>query len=298
MSEEFMAARQRARLAFTNLIAGENASIDLARAALLIAAEEYPGLDIDRHLNHLDELAAQVRLYLENAPEPAIDLPVVEPEREHVRILRALSKVLFEQEHFRGSRADYYNPQNSFLNRVLERRLGIPLTLSLIYIEVGKRLGLTIEGVGMPFHFIVRYTLPNQHFIYIDPYEQGKFLSEQDCRRRLVQVFKNPEDLDTHWLEPLDSKQFLVRMLANLKHIYIHKKDYQRALSICDRILLLNPRLPIEVRDRGIVSFHLKRYSRALRDLNAYIELAPQAEDIADVRQQIKIIRQLLAMMN
>lgn len=294
MSEEFMAARQRARQAFTSLITGETASIDLARAALLIAAEEYPGLDIDRHLNHLEELAGQVRLRLENVP--AAGMPVT--EHECMDALHAMNMVLFEQEHFRGSRADYYNPQNSFLNRVLERRLGIPLTLSLVYIEVGKRLGLAIEGVGMPFHFIARCALPGGAFIYIDPYEKGKFLSEQDCRRRLVQVFKNPEDLDAHWLEPLNSKQLLVRMLVNLKHIYIHKKDYQRALSVCDRVLLLNPHLPIELRDRGIVSFHLRHYSRALRDLNAYVELAPHAEDLSDVQQQIKIIRQLIAMMN
>ncbi len=296
MSDEFMAARQRARQAFTNLITGDEASIDLARAALLIAAEEYPGLDIDQYLERLEALAAEVRRHLTEAPEHTNTAPLT--EHACIELLRALNIVLFEQEHFRGSRADYYNPQNSFLNRVLERRLGIPLSLSLVYIEVGKRLGLTLAGVGMPFHFIVFCSLPGGTSIYIDPYEKGKFLSAQDCRRRLVQIFKDPADLDAHWLEPLGPKQFLVRMLTNLKHIYLHKNDFQRALTVCDRLLLLRPQYPGELRDRGVVLFHLRHYSHALRDLNAYVELAPQADDLSEVRQQIKMIRQIIAMMN
>lgn len=292
MSEEFMAARQRARQAFTTLILGDEASIDLAHAALLIAAEEYPNLDLSQYMTRLEDLAAQVRQRLEK--QPASQPTTI---NECFDILHAMNGVLFGQERFRGNRIDYYNPQNSFLNRVLERRLGIPLTLSLVYIEVGKRLGLHIAGVGMPFHFIVRCELLESS-IYIDPYEKGKFLSEQDCRQRLAQVFKNPEDFDPTWLEPLSSRQLLVRMLANLKHIYIHKGDFQRALMACDRILLLNPTLPVELRDRGVVHFHLKHYSRAIHDLGTYIELAPLADDVEEVRQQVKIIRQLIAMMN
>lgn len=291
-----MAARQRARQAFTNLIAGDEASLDLGRASLLIAAEEYPGLDIEHYLERLEMLAAQVRQYLTDAP---IHMPN-NPSTEYActEMLHAMNTVLFEQEHFRGSRTDYYNPQNSFLNRVLDRRLGIPLSLSLVYMEVGKRLGLPLAGIGMPFHFIVRCTLPGGKLLYIDPYEKGKFLSEQDCRRRLVQIFKDPADLDAHWLEPLSPKQLLVRLLTNLKQIYLHKNDYQRTLTVSDRILLLNPQHASELRDHGLVSFHLKYYSRALRDLNAYLELAPHADDLPEVKRQISIIRQIIAMMN
>jgi regulator of sirC expression with transglutaminase-like and TPR domain len=295
MSEEYMAARQRARQAFTTLVSEENASIDLARAALLIAAEEYPTLDIEQCLVRLEELAAQVRLRMKQSETKEFAAPTT--ASACFDVLHAMNSVLFEQERFRGNRVDYYNPQNSFLNRVLERRLGIPLTLSLVYMEVGKRLGLRIEGIGMPFHFIVRCSF-QEGTIYIDPYEKGKFLSEQDCRQRLAQIFKNQEDFDPHWLEPLSSKQFLVRMLANLKHIYIHKQDFQRALMACDRILLLDPMHAIELRDRGVVHFHLKHYARAIHDMGTYIELAPQADDLEEVRQQIKIIRQLIAMMN
>ena len=294
MSEEFMAARQRARQAFIALIAEDDANIDLARAALLIAAEEYPTLDIDQYLERLAELAEHVRQRLGEADQ---EQPVCTLEHS-LSILNAMNAVLFEQERFRGNRIDYYNPQNSFLNRVLERRLGIPLTLSLVYMEVGKRLGLHIEGIGMPFHFMVRCTPPESDALYVDPYEKGKFLSALDCRQRLGQIFKNEEDFDEKWLEPLSPRQFLVRMLTNLKHIYIHKEDFQRALMASDRILLLNPSLAAERRDRGIVNFRLKYYARAIHDLSNYIELAPQAEDLEEIRKQIKVIRQLLAMMN
>lgn len=296
MSEEFMASRQQARQAFISLIAGDGASIDLARAALLIAAEEYPALRIDQYIERLEELAARVRRHMESQDQPINCIPAT---REHyLPILNAMNTILFEQERFRGNRIDYYNPQNSFLNRVLERRLGIPLTLSLVYIEVGKRLGLRIEGVGMPFHFMVRCSLEDAAPLYIDPYEKGKFLSAHDCRQQLSQIFKKAEDFDATWLEPLDTKQLLVRMLVNLKHIYIHQKDFQRALAASDRILLLNPNLAIERRDRGIIHFRLKYYSRAIHDLGNYVELVPQADDAEEIRQQIKVIRQLIAMMN
>ncbi len=288
-----MQARQRVRRAFTNLIGQEDASIDLARAALLIAAEEYPELDIAFYLDQLEILAQRVRLSLERDGRSGGGSLA----SQQMEILQALNSVLFEQEHFRGNRAHYNDPQNSFLNRVLERRLGIPLTLSLLYMEIGKRLGLQIEGIGMPFHFIVRCTVARTT-IYIDPYEKGKFLTEEDCRLRLARVFKNTEHLDPHWLEPLSHKQLLIRMLTNLKHIYIQQGDFQRALTACDRILLLDPMLPIERRDRGVIHFQLKYYARALRDLTAYLELSPQADDVHEVKQQIKVIRQMIAMMN
>ena len=295
MSEEFQQARQQARQAFTKLLAGAESSIDLGRAALLIAAEEYPEMDLDAYMRTLEELALQVHQHLERTGEPTDWTPTT--PSECFDVLRALNSVLFEQEHFRGNRLDYYNPQNSFLNRVLERRLGIPLTLSLLYMEVGKRLGLTMEGVGMPFHFIVRCSCQGI-ITYVDPYEKGKFLSEQDCRKRLAQIFKEQKDFDPQWLEPLGARQILVRLLTNLKHIYLHQNDFQRALTACDRILLIEPVQPVELRDRGVIHFQLHYYARALRDLNAYLDREPEADDKKEVQQQIKVIRQMLAMMN
>jgi regulator of sirC expression with transglutaminase-like and TPR domain len=288
MSEEFLPARQRARQEFATLIADDD--FDLARAALLIACEEYPEMDLNQSLVRLDELAAQVQALLtDQSTASQIDRTMT--------TLHALNTVLFEHEHFRANRTNYYDPQNSYFNRVLERRLGVPLTLSLLYIEIGKRLGLNIVGIGMPFHFLVRLDIADE-MLFIDPFEKGTFLTLTQCRERLKQIFKHEDVLAEHFLDPVSPRQILVRMLTNLKHIYLQKKDYRRALLACDRILLLNPALPVERRDRGIVYFHLKYYARALKDLSAYAESQPDADDIADVQQQIKIIRQLLALMN
>src|SRR5947209_1081472 len=297
MAEDFAkdTAQQRARKAFTALITQEDTIIDLTQAALLIAAEEYPELDIDQYVAQIDRLAMRVRTQLE-LPETALYTPLP-PEISHLDAILAMNKVLFEQEHFHGNQADYYNPHNSFLNDVLEKQQGIPITLSLLYMEVGRRVGLPIDGIGLPFHFVVRCQL-TKGTIYIDPFEKGRLLSEKDCRARVYRTFRDRTDFNPRWLEPVSPRQLLIRMLANLKHIYLHREDYTRALSICDRLLLLAPAPPTERRDRGIIHFHLKRYARAIRDLNAYIELSPDAEDSANIKQQIRVIRQLMAMMN
>ena len=180
MSEEFKAAQQRVRQEFTSLILGNETSLDLARAALLIAAEEYPYLDCNQHLMRLEELAEQVRARMASLEMHPAHPPLT--ANECFDVLHAMNSVLFDQERFRGNRIDYYNPQNSFLNRVLERRLGIPLTLSLVYMEVGKRLGLHIAGVGMPFHFIVRCDFQHAS-IYIDPYEKATLAWNHDPKR-------------------------------------------------------------------------------------------------------------------
>ena len=289
--------QHRARRAFEALTKGEDAAIDLAMAALLIAAEEYPDLNIGRYITQLNLLARSV---LEVTGLPGADFRLSGETAQKVDaldLILAMNKVLFEQEHFHGNHADYYNPGNSFLNQVLERQEGIPITLSLIYMEVGKRVGLQIVGIGLPFHFIVRCDLAHSS-IYIDPFEKGRLLNEQDCRERINRLFRGKIPFNPLWLEPVTNRQLLTRMLANLKNIYIHQGDYPRALSACDRIVMLAPGTALERKDRGIVHLHLKHYTRAIRDFTAYVELAPQAEDVEDVNRQIKAIRQTIAMLN
>jgi regulator of sirC expression with transglutaminase-like and TPR domain len=286
---------QRARTTFVALIAGNDADIDLARAALLIANEEYPELDVAHYMAQLDSLAERVRellglLPLGNPSKPS-------PKPEVLDVLLAINSVLFDQEHFSGAQKDYYNACNSFLNDVLERHTGIPITLSLLYIEIGKRLGLQIDGIGLPLHFVVRCRL-SDGVIYIDPYDGGRLLSEEECREFVNRMLRGKATFNPRWLEPVSNRQFLVRMLTNLKHIYVNKRDYARALSICDRILLLIPDAPVERRDRGIIHLHLKHHARALRDLKAYVELEPEADDVEEVKRQISTIRQIIAMMN
>src|SRR5712692_6814053 len=180
MPEEYL-PQQRARTAFVALITGSDADIDLAQAGLLIANEEYPDLDIAHYMAKLDSLAERVRGILGVSSSGGSFQS--SPQSESLDVLVAINTVLFDQERFRGNQKEYYNPCNSFLNDVLERHTGIPITLSLIYIEIGKRLGVQIEGIGLPFHFVVRCRLPDG-YVYIDPFEKGRFLTEEDCRER------------------------------------------------------------------------------------------------------------------
>ena len=293
MTEEFSKQHNRYR-AFEELVAGEDATIDIAKAALLIATIEYPSLDAEHSLAMLDALAYRVRVML-NLPQTETQLPeTIAP----LTVLDAMNKVLFEEEGFRGNESDYYNPDNSFLNKVLENRVGIPISLSLLYMEIGKRVGLLIEGIGLPFHFVVRCTLPTE-ILYIDPFEGGLLLSEQDCRERIRRLsYGKMARVPRHFFEPVEAKQMLVRMLGNLKNIYLHKEDYTKALLVSEYILLLIPDAAREVRDRGIIHLQLKHYARALYDLKAYLKREPQAGDRHEIQNHIKTIQQTIAMMN
>jgi len=287
--------QQRAFRAFETLVAGEDMAIDLSLAALLIANLEYPELDIAHYMAQLDSLAERVRALLGLTGAGTLEkLPV---NMDVSAVIAAMNTVLFGQEHFHGNTQDYYNSSNSFLNEVLERHTGIPIALSLLYMEVGRRVGVWFDGIGLPFHFVVGCRF-QQKRIYIDPFESGRVLSEQECRRRVRQVIGKKDKIPTQWFEPVSRKFLLIRMLNNLKHIYLHSEDYARALRICDCILVLAPRSPQERRDRGVIYLQLKRYGRALSDLAAYLQLAPLAEDHDEIQRQVKMIRQILAMMN
>lgn len=289
-------AQQRAYQAFEALVTSETTELPLAKAALLIAMIEYPDLDLHSYLTQLDALARRVRLVL-SLPQPEM-LATLPEEVEPLAVLEAMNVVLFEQEQFRGNEQDYYNPANSFLNKVLEEHTGIPITLSLVYIEVAKRVGLHLDGIGLPFHFVARCLLPSGEHLYIDSFEHGRLLSEQECRALIRRMAGARVRFQAQWFEPVTHKQFLQRMLTNLKHIYMHRETYILALGVCDRLLLLAPVSPIEWRDRGIVHLQLKHYGRALRDLRTYVRLAPNAEDRDEMLGHIKAIRQIIAMMN
>src|SRR2546421_8012337 len=232
-------AQQRAYRAFEALIEGEDSAIDLAQAALIIASVEYPDLDRTRCMDSLDALGRRVREILAlPSPDELSELP--EPTAPLV-IIDAINKVLFEEEHFHGNETDYYDPANSFLNRVLERQTGIPVSLSLLYMEVGKRVGLQIDGIGLPFYFLVRCKLGDGRVIYVDPFAEGQLLSERDCRERVRRIGRNKMKINQHWFDPVSNRQMLTRLLNNLKKIYMDREDYERALSICDLLVLLVP---------------------------------------------------------
>jgi regulator of sirC expression with transglutaminase-like and TPR domain len=211
----------------------------LAEAALWIAAEEYAGLDVPAYLRRLVALGVAAR-------------ERVTPGMDADGCAGALGRLLFEEEGFRGNAEDYYDPRNSFLNEVLDRRLGIPITLSVVYMAVAGQAGVTARGIGLPGHFLVRLERGAGARL-LDPFHGGVVLSEADCAARLRQLYGDRARLDPAHLEPVTTQQILGRMLANLKGIYMGQRDWGRALAAVERILLLRPGDPAELRDLGAI---------------------------------------------
>jgi regulator of sirC expression with transglutaminase-like and TPR domain len=185
----------------------------------------------------LEAMAAAVRPGVTTTDAPILKI-------EH------LNAYLFEERGFRGNTQEYYDPRNSFLNDVIDRRLGIPITLSVVYMEVGRRVGMPLQGVGMPGHFIMKYADPEED-IYIDPFNRGRILSHEACEELLHDVYGEPVPFQETFLAPVSKKQILSRILMNLKAIYIHTKDYLRALSVVERQLIIQPDTEQEVKDRA-----------------------------------------------
>jgi len=248
-----------ARRLFRLLIEQPDADIDLGRAALAIAAEEYPGLDSQGYMRRVDRLAEAVR---RSAKEPS-----------KLARLAALIDLLANVEGFAGNRAAYEDPRNSFLNEVLERRVGIPITLSLVYVLVGRRAGLPMSGVAFPGHFLARCDL-DDGFVVIDAFEAGRQLSLDDCKRLLSSTQRDAA-FDSSVLEPASNRGILFRILANLKGAYLRRADFARALAALDRMLLIAPDHPSVWRDRGLLYLKLGSYPDALSDLDRYQELDP-----------------------
>jgi regulator of sirC expression with transglutaminase-like and TPR domain len=263
-----------ARQFFYQEIRQLESEICLERAALFIAQEEYPTLDIDAYLNALETMALEVRERLPIEPYP-------------LRTIQTINRYLYEDLGFHGNTTDYYDPRNSFLNEVIDRRAGIPITLSLIYLAIAQRLDFPMVGVGMPGHFLIRPAVDEME-IFVDPFHQGEILFPQDCEARLSQIYQRPVTLQPQYLETITPRLFLARMLTNLKLIYLNHGQFAKALAAVERILLLIPSVPTELRDRGFLYFRLNRLVEARQDLEDYLTLAPTAEDAAIVQQLLE----------
>jgi regulator of sirC expression with transglutaminase-like and TPR domain len=251
--------------------------IDLARASLAIAREEYPQLDEERYLRMLDEFAAQV---MRGLPSGAL------PERRVGR----LNTVLFHELGFAGNQADYYDPRNSFFNEVLERRIGIPLTLSLLYMEVGRRCGLSVDGVSFPGHFLCKVTLDEGELI-VDAFHRGQLLGLAELKRRFASAAGDAARFELRLLRPARPKEILARMLQNLRSIYLERGDLPRALSAVDRQLLLQPDDPRVLRDRARLCEQLGGSEAAAADLERVLRLQPAASDAATLRARVDRLR-------
>jgi len=277
---------------FAELLAREEAQIDLARACLLISQDAYPGLDVEGYLGEIERFAARLRGRLQG--RRGVEEGVVE-----------LNQFLFDELGFHGNARDYYDPRNSYLNEVLDRRMGIPLTLSVLYLEVGRRIGLALEGVSFPGHFLVRLPLRGSMLV-LDPFSGGEPQSETDLRARLRRVVPagttGPVPLEElpleQFLEPAGKRQILARLLRNLKGIYREADKPERLLEVLNRMLLVAPEAHGELRERGLVYQRLECYRAALKDLSDYSALEPDAPDIEDVRTKVLELSALCARLN
>lgn len=250
--------------------------VDLAEAALLLACLEYPKLDIASYLQRFDVLASQV----EQRFEKDADIPE--------RIL-ALNQFLFTEQGFAPNLENFYDPRNSFLNDVLERKTGIPITLSIVYMEVARRIGLPIVGVSFPGHFLVKIPLEKGDIV-LDPFAGGRPLTESELLERLKPIYGDlaPAAISLEpFLVPARKKEILVRMLRNLKAIYMHKQNFDKALYVLNDILEIVPAVPQELRDRGHVYEQLECFRAASEDYERYLELQPGAADLFDIRERL-----------
>jgi regulator of sirC expression with transglutaminase-like and TPR domain len=209
----------------------------------------------------------------------------------------ALNAYLFEEEGFHGNEEDYYDPRNSFLNDVLDRRTGIPITLSAVYIEVAQRAGIAADGVGLPGHFIVKVRTGGGD-VLVDPYHRGRCLSEEDCQERLDRIYGGRLRVDAAMLAPCGRKSIVARMLRNLKAVYLKAGEQERALRILDLLLRVNPHSGEDVRDRGLLYAALDCYDLAARDLQAYAERFPGAPEAPELRAKAAEYRGKAARVN
>ena len=273
---------------------------DLGRATLLVARLEYPHLDPAPYLKRLDRMGHEVRRRLAERPGTLSDQ------------FATLSTYLYEDQGFRGTRVHYEDPRNSCLNQVLDRRCGIPVTLAIVFLEVAKRAGVPAAGVGFPGHFLVRGrpepTAPARLPLVIDPFDRGRPLSESDCRELLRRSSTDEAEFDLGLLAPSNPRQILLRVLGNLKRMYVQLRSFPQARNVTELLLALNPSGVSDLRDRGLLAYHMQDFSGALRDLEAYLratartgtEAARTTQEAGheQIWEHIKTLRRRVASLN
>lgn len=262
----------------------EDEAIDLIRASLVIARTQYPALDLESYASRIEALAGRVA----GSAASLSTQPV----------LSALNQVLFQEVNLRGNREDYYDPRNSFLNDVLDRGLGIPITLAVVYMEVARRVGLQMSGVGMPGHFLLKHYNESGKEILIDCFNRGDVLSRNDCQSRLDEIYSGEMKLRPEFLHPISRRQILTRMLNNLKTVYLSTRNFRKALPIADLLVVIYPQSPDDVKQRALLRYSLGLQRLAAEDLDEYLRISPNASDGDEIRQMSLSIRRMLALMN
>ncbi|HET9949952.1 MAG TPA: transglutaminase-like domain-containing protein [Longimicrobiales bacterium] len=264
------------RLLAEELARGEP-ELDLARAALLVAKEEYPQLSVELYLARLDQAAEDVKDRLADETAPLV-------------VLDELLQTLYGRHRLEGNRKAYYDPRNSFLNDVLDRGVGIPLTLGIVLLEVGWRLGLPLEGVNFPGHFLVRFR-GDGIALLIDPFDGGKIRFEDQAQELLDQIYGGVVRLQDNFLRAASKREMLKRLLTNLKGLYVKVGDHARALAAVERLLMITPTAPAEARSRGVLLARMGRHEEAALQLEAYLRVSPAATDAPRVEEMLRALR-------
>lgn len=268
----------------SELIRGPIADQELGRAAALLARIEYPDLEIRPVLEQLDRFADSVDGRLSG-------------RRDGDAAVSAINQLLFEELDFQGNRHDYYDPRNSFLNDVLQRRTGIPISLSVVYLEIARKLDLPIHGVALPCHFLVKYHQRPKLF-FIDPYHEGRLLNKRGCSELVRTLNGRPVELTDLHFAAVSDQHIILRMCNNLRGIYLTSRQYRKALQVIELILALEPNSPDELKQRAWLNQELGHRKQALNDLEIYAALRPDGQDAQDVQKWIGNIRRTLARLN
>jgi regulator of sirC expression with transglutaminase-like and TPR domain len=268
---------------FEKLMKKPEQDVRLAEAALYIARDEYPQIDIPAYLELLKNWSTLLRKEASRKPG-------------HSR-LDLLHDLLFQRMHFSGNIDNYYDPKNSFLNDVIDSRKGIPISLSVIYLELAWSLGLDATGIGFPGHFLVRVNHRGET-VYVDAFHKGKIMSANDCVEFWNDISEGEVQFQENFLSSMNKHQILIRMLRNLKGIYLEQKNYKKVIRIMDKLIVLNPGVPEEIRDRGIIHYQIQAYRLALQDFESYISAASQPDDGEVIHQYIEVLREYSAHLN
>ena len=268
------------RLAASESADAVGGDFDLATGALLVASTGDSNVDIDACRDNLDRMAEAARARIPSEAGPLEEL-------------NAITDLLFGVIGFSGNRDDYYDPNNSYLHQVLERRLGIPITLSLLCIEVGRRAGVPVLGIGMPGHFLVRHRDESNYFV--DAFNGGLLMNRDECGAVLRQAAGEDVRLEERHLDPVTPREILARVLRNLKAIYWDREEFDRCITTIGALMAVLPDRPEERRDRGVVHLKAGNHQQSADDFAAYIEAAPHADDIETVRNALSRLRSTLS---
>ncbi len=268
--------------AWADLLRTLDPDIDLALGALTIARLEHPDLIAGHHLKRLDDLA-------ERSGARGIADPL--------RALHRLREFLFDEEGFRGNADDYYEPANSCLNEVLERKVGIPITLSVLMIEVALRVGLRVQGIGLPGHFVVSAAVGSES-VLLDPFDGGTVLTQETATDLASRALGRRVTLTAEHFAPVSKRQILTRMLVNLRGVYVHREEWAKSLAVVDHILVLEGEGSAYVRDRGTLLVKLGHLIRGAAEWERYVTAHPQAADADKIKRELRRVRQRLATLN